>query len=62
VRFWTDEVEYVVRELESRGAVFEHYDFRTLKAVDHLATTPGVGNSACFKDPDGNRLTLFQLE
>ena len=26
VRFWTDDVERDVRELESRGAVFEDYD------------------------------------
>ena len=41
VRFWTD-VERDVRELESRGAVFEDYDFPTLKTVDHVATTPSL--------------------
>ena len=29
-----------VRELESRGAVFEEYDFPTLKTVDHIARPP----------------------
>jgi predicted enzyme related to lactoylglutathione lyase len=62
VRFWTDDVGADVRELESRGAVFEDYDFPTLKTVDHVATTPGVGRSAWFKDPDGNTLALFQPE
>jgi predicted enzyme related to lactoylglutathione lyase len=62
VRFWTDDVEGDVRELESRGAVFEDYDFKTLKTVDHVATTPGIGKSAWFKDPDGNTLALFQPE
>jgi len=62
VRFWTDDVERDVRELESRGAVFEDYDFPTLKTVDHVATTPGIGKSAWFKDPDGNTLALFQPE
>ena len=33
VRFWTDDVESDVRELESRGAVFEDYDFPTLTTV-----------------------------
>jgi catechol 2,3-dioxygenase-like lactoylglutathione lyase family enzyme len=62
VRFWTDDVEHDVRELESRGALFEDYDFPTLKTVDHVATTPGIGKSAWFKDPDGNTLALFQPE
>lgn len=62
VRFWTDDVRGDVRELESRGAVFEDYDFPTLKTVDHVATTPGIGRSAWFKDPDGNTLALFQPE
>ena len=62
VRFWTDDVERDVRELESRGAVFEDYDFPTLKTVDHVATTSSIGRSAWFKDPDGNTLALFQPE
>jgi catechol 2,3-dioxygenase-like lactoylglutathione lyase family enzyme len=62
VRFWTDDVERDVRELESRGAVFEDYDFPTLKTVGHVATTAGIGRSAWFKDPDGNTLALFQPE
>ena len=62
VRFWTTDVENDVRELESRGAVFEDYDFPTFKTVNHVATTPGIGKSAWFKDPDGNTLALFQAE
>lgn len=62
VRFWTDDVERDVRELQSRGAVFEDYDFPTLKTVNHVATTTGVGRSAWFKDPDGNTLAVFQPE
>ena len=62
VRFWPDDLESDVGELESRGAVFQDYDFPTLKTVDHVATTPGVGKSAWFKDPDGNTLAVFQPE
>jgi predicted enzyme related to lactoylglutathione lyase len=62
VRFWTDDVDQDVRDLETRGAVFDEYDFPTLKTVDHVATTPGIGKSAWFKDPDGNTLALFQPE
>jgi hypothetical protein len=60
VRFWSTDVAGDVRELESRGAVFEDYDFPTLKTIDHVATTAGIGKSAWFKDPDGNTLALFQ--
>ena len=62
VRFWTDDVERDVRDLVSRGAVFEDYDFPTFKTVDHIGTSPGIGKSAWFKDPDGNMLALFQPE
>ena len=41
---------------------FEDYDFPTLKTVNHVGTTPGVGKSAWFKDPDGNTVALFQPE
>lgn len=61
-RFWTDDIERDVRELEGRGAVFEDYDFPALKTVDHVATTPGLGRSAWLKDPDGNTIALFQPE
>lgn len=62
VRFWTDDVESDVRELAERGVTFEDYDFETLKTVNHVATTPGIGKSAWFKDPDANTLALFQPE
>ena len=62
VRFWSNDVEADVRELVGRGVTFEDYDFPTLKTVDHVATTAGVGKSAWFKDPDGNTVALFQPE
>ena len=62
VRFWSSDVEADVRELAARGVAFEDYDFETLKTVDHVATTPGIGKSAWFKDPDRNTLALFQPE
>jgi catechol 2,3-dioxygenase-like lactoylglutathione lyase family enzyme len=46
VRLWSDDVERDVRELETRGAIFADYDFPTLKTVNHVATTPGIGKSA----------------
>jgi predicted enzyme related to lactoylglutathione lyase len=62
VRFWTSDIEADVRELGARGVTFEDYDFPTMKTVDHIATTTGIGKSAWFKDPDGNTLALFQPE
>ncbi len=62
VRLWTTDVERDVAELSGRGVTFEDYDFPTLKTVDHVATTAGVGKSAWFLDPDGNTLALFQPE
>ena len=62
VRLWSDDVAADVKRLKDRGVVFEEYDFPTLKTVDSIATTPGVGTSAWFKDPDGNTVALFQPE
>ena len=62
VRFWSSDVEADVRTLAARGVTFEEYDFPTLKTVDGVATTAGIGKSAWFKDPDGNTLALFQPE
>jgi catechol 2,3-dioxygenase-like lactoylglutathione lyase family enzyme len=62
VRFWSNDVEADVGELVARGVIFEDYDFETLKTVNHVATTAGIGKSAWFKDPDGNTLALFQSE
>jgi catechol 2,3-dioxygenase-like lactoylglutathione lyase family enzyme len=62
VRFWSDDVEATVAELVSRGVVFEEYDYPTLKTVNGVATTAGIGKSAWLKDPDGNTIALFQPE
>jgi catechol 2,3-dioxygenase-like lactoylglutathione lyase family enzyme len=62
VRFWTSDIEADVRDLSGRGVTFEDYDFPSLKTINHIATTTGIGKSAWFKDPDGNTLALFQPE
>jgi hypothetical protein len=51
-----------VRELAARGVVFDELDLGVIKTVDGVATVPGIGRSAWFKDPDGNTLALFQPE
>jgi catechol 2,3-dioxygenase-like lactoylglutathione lyase family enzyme len=62
VRFWTTDVASDVQELKRRGVAFEEYDFPTFKTLDSIATSPGIGKSAWFKDPDGNTIALFQPE
>jgi len=60
VRFWTDDVLRDVRELTQRGVAFDDLDLGAIKTVDGVATVPGIGRSAWFKDPDGNTLALFE--
>jgi catechol 2,3-dioxygenase-like lactoylglutathione lyase family enzyme len=62
VRFWSRDIAADVAELVDRGVVFEEYDSETFKTVDHVVTTPGIGRSAWFKDPDGNTIAVFQPE
>jgi len=62
VRFWSADVESDVKALVGKGVVFEDYDLPNFKTVNHIATSPGIGKSAWFKDPDGNTLALFQPE
>ena len=62
VRFWSTDIDQEVADLVASGVEFEEYDFETFKTIDHIVTTPGVGRSAWFKDPDGNTIAVFQSE
>jgi predicted enzyme related to lactoylglutathione lyase len=62
VRFWSKDVAADVRELVDRGVTFDELDIGAFKTIDHVLTSPGIGKSAWFKDPDGNTLALFQPE
>jgi catechol 2,3-dioxygenase-like lactoylglutathione lyase family enzyme len=62
VRFWSTDVAADVKELVARGVVFDDLDMGAMKTIDHVLTSPGIGKSAWFKDPDGNTLALFQPE
>lgn len=53
--FEVDDIEAVVRDLGSRGVVFEEYE--TPKTVDYIAQV-GPARGAWFKDPAGNVLGL----
>lgn len=62
MRFWSTDIGKDVAELIGRGVEFEEYDTSWFKTVDHVVTSPGIGRSAWFKDPDGNTIALFQPE
>lgn len=62
IRFWSADVVADVKELSGRGVIFEEYDFPAFKTVGSIVTSPGIGKSAWFKDPDGNTIALFQPE
>jgi catechol 2,3-dioxygenase-like lactoylglutathione lyase family enzyme len=58
VTWAVDDVDGVVRELKSKGVVFEHYDLpeMTRQGDVHLS---GDLKVAWFKDPDGNILNII---
>lgn len=47
-----------VARLRARGVVFEDYDFGEIRTVDGIMTDPGGGQSAWFKDSEGNIIGL----
>jgi catechol 2,3-dioxygenase-like lactoylglutathione lyase family enzyme len=49
-----DDVDREVRELVARGVVFEVYDMPGVEWNDSVATIPGMGKAAWFKDSEGN--------
>ena len=59
--FLTNDIEAEVSSLQSRGIVFEEYDYPDLKTVNSIAEIPG-GRVAWFKDTEGNILGITQLE
>ena len=62
VRFWSTDIDKDVAELAANGVEFDEYDTETFKTVNHVLTSPGIGRSAWFKDPDGNTIAVFQPE
>ena len=47
-----------VRDLKARGVVFEQYDMPGVEWADGVASVPGMGRAAWFKDSEGNILCL----
>jgi catechol 2,3-dioxygenase-like lactoylglutathione lyase family enzyme len=63
-----DDIDATVRELRSRGVVFEEYDLPGLKTVDGIAhiegnyPSKGIGERAAwFRDSEGNMLGIGEI-
>ena len=54
------DVESEVRELKGKGVVFEVYDMPGVEWNGEVATLPGVGKAAWFKDSEGNIMCVDQ--
>ena len=53
-----DDLAVEVSRLRARGVVFEDYDYGDFKTVDGIMTDPGGGQSAWFRDSEGNIIAL----
>jgi predicted enzyme related to lactoylglutathione lyase len=49
-----DDVDEEVRNLSAKGVVFEVYDMPGVEWNGEVATLPGMGKAAWFKDSEGN--------
>jgi catechol 2,3-dioxygenase-like lactoylglutathione lyase family enzyme len=59
--FLVEDIEATVTELRSRGVTFEEYDAPGLKTENGIAQI-GSEKVAFFKDPDGNILSVVEVE
>jgi catechol 2,3-dioxygenase-like lactoylglutathione lyase family enzyme len=59
--FLVEDIEATVTELRSRGVTFEEYDAPGLKTENGIAQI-GPEKAAFFKDPDGNILSVVEVE
>lgn len=58
--FWqVEDLEAEVKELRSRGVVFEEYDVPGMKTVDGIATGGGA-RAAWFRDSENNIMAIIQ--
>ena len=57
-----DDIESEVRDLQAKGVVFEVYDMPGVEWDGEIATIPGMGRSAWFRDSEGNIMCLDQAE
>jgi len=55
-----DDVDQEVRDLTAKGVVFETYDMPGVEWDGQVATLPGMGKAAWFKDSEGNIMCVDQ--
>ncbi len=55
-----EDIEATVTELRSRGVTLEEYDMPGLKTENGIAQV-GPEKAAFFKDPDGNILSVVEM-
>ena len=61
-QFHVDDIESQVRDLKAKGVVFEVYDMPGVTWAGEIASIPGMGRAAWFKDSEGNILCVDQEE
>ena len=57
--FAVEDIDGTLRELRSKGVVFEEYDYPALKTVNGIADA-GDLKAAWFKDSEGNMIGIMQ--
>jgi predicted enzyme related to lactoylglutathione lyase len=57
-----DDIESEVRDLEAKGVVFEVYDMPGVQWDGEIASMPGMGRAAWFRDSEGNIMCVDQPE
>jgi catechol 2,3-dioxygenase-like lactoylglutathione lyase family enzyme len=58
--FETDNLEREMKELRSKGVIFEEYDMPGFKTINGVLTM-GQDKASWFKDSEGNILALTQI-
>ena len=53
-------IESQVQELKAKGVAFEVYDMPGVEWDGEIASIPGMGRAAWFKDSEGNTMCLDQ--
>ena len=57
-----DDIESEVRDLQAKGVLFEVYDMPGVHWDGEIASMPGMGRAAWFRDSEGNILCVDQPE
>jgi predicted enzyme related to lactoylglutathione lyase len=57
-----DDIESEVRDLQAKGVVFEVYDLPGVEWDGEIASLPGIGRAAWFRDSENNVMCIDQDE